>query len=80
MDCSCDYVKYHLLKGEAFNSANPKLVVCTLTRQSRYVHKKKLGFRERPSRWLTQCSAHMSVRVLPLVPDGKKDGEREREG
>lgn len=70
----CDYVRYHSLQGEAFNTADPELVVCTLAGQSRHVHKEVLGLRGSSGRRLTQCPGHMIVRVLPLVA-----GERQRD-
>lgn len=69
---------HHSLQGEAFNTADPELVVCTLTGKGRHVHKEVLGLGGGPGRRLAQCTTHMIVRVLPLVARQKKRGGRER--
>lgn len=77
--CLCFYIGYHSQQGEAFNTADPELVVCTLTGQGRHVNKEVLGLREGPGRRLAQCPAHMIVRVLSLVA-GERERDREKEG
>lgn len=74
----CDCIRYHSLQGEAFNTADPELVVCTMAGQGRHVHKEVLGLGGGPGRRLAQCPAHMIVRVLPLVA-GERDRDKERE-
>lgn len=73
----CDYIRYHSQQGEAFNTADPELVVCTLAGQGRHIHKEVLGLRGGPGRRLAQRPAHMIVRVLPLVA-GRGEREKER--
>lgn len=74
----CDCIRYHSLQGEAFNTADPELVVCTMAGQGRHVHKEVLGLGGGPGRRLAQCPAHMIVRVLPLVA-GERERQRQRE-
>lgn len=57
----------HSLQGEAFNPADPKLVVCALAGKGRHVHEEVLGLRSSPGRRLAQCSAHMIVGIFPLI-------------
>lgn len=55
------------LQGEAFNTADPELVVCALAGKSRHIHKEVLGLRSSPGGRLAQCSAHMIVWIFPLI-------------
>lgn len=41
--CGVFYISSNLLQGEAFNTADPELVVCILTGQSGHIHKEVLG-------------------------------------
>lgn len=60
---------YNLLQGETFHTAHSQLVVCLLARQGGHVHKEVLSL-GRGSGWrLAQGSAHVFVRVLPLIAD-----------
>lgn len=58
---------FHSLQGEAFNPADPKLVVCALAGKGGHIHEKVLGLRSSPGRRLAQCSAHMIVGIFPLI-------------
>lgn len=66
----------HSLQGEAFDAADPELVVRTLGGEGRHVHKEVLGLRGDPGRRLAQRPAHMIVRVLPLVAGGEREREQ----
>lgn len=58
---------FHSLQGEAFNAADPKLVVCALVGKGRHIHEEVLGLRSSPGQRLAQCSAHMIVWIFPLI-------------
>lgn len=58
---------FHSLQGEAFNTADPKLVVCALAGKGRHIHEEELGLRSSPGQRLAQCSAHMIIWIFPLV-------------
>lgn len=59
--------KVHSLQGEAFNTADPELVVCALGGKGGHIHKEVLGLRSSPGQRLAQCTAHMIVWIFPLI-------------
>lgn len=62
------------LQGEAVHAADPQLVVGAPAGQGGHVHKEVLGLGGGAGQRLAQCSAHVTVGVLPLIAGGGGTG------